>query len=177
MKSCHVHTLQTHSVNSVPVGSYTNTALKGVNRLARTVHWRPGHRSEVYKWTFACVMQHRIPGERVKCSSSLDCSPLPTFRFRKASLCGPHPLPSQIRLHASWQTLTDDFQVADLTLHGVRVDLTHVPSTVGLPYISYMQIPCPVITVCHTNAMIFGDHMTGDRKDGLSINSKPCDLK
>jgi len=75
------------------------------------------------------------------------------------------------------QTLTHHFQVADLTLHGVCVDLTHVPATVWLPYIPDLKVPCSVIAMRNTNAMIFGDHVCCYSKNCLCIDSKPSHLQ
>jgi len=75
------------------------------------------------------------------------------------------------------QTLTHHFQVADLTLHGICVDLAHVPATVWLPYIPDLKVPCSVIAMRNTNAMIFSDHVCCYSKNCLCIDSKPSHLQ
>jgi len=75
------------------------------------------------------------------------------------------------------QTLTHHFQVADLTLHGICVDLTHVPATIWLPYIPDLKVPCSVIAMRNTNAMIFSDHVCSYSKNCLCIDSKPRHLQ
>ena len=83
--------------------------------------------------------------------------------------------------HQIWttfsQTLTHHLQVADLTLHGVCVDLAHVKATVCLPYIPDLKVPCSVIAMRNTNAMIFSDHVRCYSKNCLCIDSKPCHLQ
>jgi len=75
------------------------------------------------------------------------------------------------------QTLTHHLQVADLTLHGICVDLAHVPATVWLLYIPDLKVPCSVIAMRNTNAMIFSDHVCCYSKNCLCIDSKPSHLQ
>jgi hypothetical protein len=74
------------------------------------------------------------------------------------------------------QTLTHYFQVADLTLHGVCVDLTHVPATVRLPYIPDLKVPGSMIAVRNTNSVVFSDHVCCYSENCLCVNSKPGHL-
>ena len=75
------------------------------------------------------------------------------------------------------QTLTHHLQVADLTLHGICVDLAHVPATIWLPDIPDLKVPRSVIAMRNTNAMIFSDHVCCYSKNCLCIDSKPCHLQ
>lgn len=72
--------------------------------------------------------------------------------------------------------LTNDVQESDLTLHGVRVDLAHIPSSVRLPYLLDMQIPSPVVRMTHPYPMVLGDHVTVYRQDSLRVDSQPGHL-
>lgn len=65
--------------------------------------------------------------------------------------------------------LTHHLEVADLTLHGVSVNLAHVPAPVRLPYLPDVQVPCSVVTVRHSDPVVLRDHVTGDRQNGLRV--------
>lgn len=72
--------------------------------------------------------------------------------------------------------LTDNVQETQLTLHGIRVYLTHIPSPVRLPQLLDMYMPCPVVWVRHADPVIFGDHVVMNGQYGLCVYPQPCHL-
>lgn len=72
--------------------------------------------------------------------------------------------------------LTDNVQETKLTLHRVRVDLTHVPSPVRLPQLLDVYMPRPVVRVRHANPVILGDHVVMNSQYGLRVYPQPCHL-
>lgn len=79
------------------------------------------------------------------------------------------PPTSQVPVLQELYELTHHLEVADLALHGISVDLTHVPAPIRLPYLSDVQVPCPVVTVRHADPVILRDHVTSDRQNGLRV--------
>ncbi len=73
--------------------------------------------------------------------------------------------------------LTDDFDIRDLALHGVRIYLAHVPASVANFYVLDMQPPDLLIAVGNCDSMVFRDHVILNGQDGLGIHSKPCYLE
>lgn len=76
-----------------------------------------------------------------------------------------------------FRPLTDHLQVTQLTLHRVRVNLTHVPSSVGFLDVSDMKKPYPVIAVGDRDSMVLRDHVTVNGQYGLGVHPQPSDLK
>jgi hypothetical protein len=40
-----------------------------------------------------------------------------------------------------------------------------------------VQVPCSVVTVRHADPVIFRDHVTSDRQNGLRVYAYPCHLQ
>jgi len=73
--------------------------------------------------------------------------------------------------------LTDHFKITNLTFHGIRVYLTHVPASIGLPYFPYVKKPRSVVTVGNRDPVILRDHVGCYRQNSLRIDTQPCHLK
>lgn len=71
------------------------------------------------------------------------------------------------------EALTDHFQEAHLTLHGVAVDLAHVPSSVRLLDVLDPQLPGAFLRVTDPDAMVLRDDMVLDGEYGLSVHAEP----
>lgn len=67
--------------------------------------------------------------------------------------------------------LTDHFEITDLTFHGIRVYLTHVPASIGLPHFSYVKEPRSVVAVGDRYSVILRDHVARYRQNGLRIHT------
>lgn len=76
----------------------------------------------------------------------------------------------------NWKLLTDDVQIADLILHRICVDLTHVPSLIGFLYVLYPEHPCSILHMRHGHAMILGDDVRLDWEDCLCVDFQPRNL-
>lgn len=72
--------------------------------------------------------------------------------------------------------LTNYIKISSLALHGIGIDLTHVPSTIRFSDLPYVKVPRTMIAVGHGDAMILRDHVTRDREDRLSVDSQPRHL-
>lgn len=71
------------------------------------------------------------------------------------------------------ETLTDHFQEAYLTLHGVAVDLAHVPSSVRLLDVLDSQLPGAFLRVTDPDAMVLRDDMVLDGEYCLGVHTEP----
>lgn len=72
--------------------------------------------------------------------------------------------------------LTDHLQVSFLAGHGLRVDLAHVPTSVGLLHITDVQEPRTMVVVSQCYPGVFRHHPVVYRKYGLGANTNPSDL-
>lgn len=72
--------------------------------------------------------------------------------------------------------LTDHIQIGNLTLHWIRIYLTHVPAHIRFLDISDFQYPSTFFGVRYNHSVIFGDYVTLDGEDCLSVDTQPCDL-
>jgi hypothetical protein len=73
--------------------------------------------------------------------------------------------------------LTYYLQVPLLAGHRNGVDLTHVPSPVGLLDISEMQKPRPVVVECDGHPLVLGNNLVVNAEDGLSDHLDPGHLE
>lgn len=64
-----------------------------------------------------------------------------------------------------------------LTFHGIRVNLTHILSSVLLLDAAYVQIPRGVIVMGHGYTWIMRDHVIVYRLNRLSVRLHPANLK
>lgn len=74
-------------------------------------------------------------------------------------------------------SLTDDLEVGRVARHGLGVDLTHVPSPIGLPGLVDVKRPRAVSAVLHRYPVVLRYHVVRYRQYRLGVDSKPCDLK
>jgi hypothetical protein len=70
-------------------------------------------------------------------------------------------------------TLTNNLKVTFSWSHGIRVHLTHVPSSIQLFDFSYMQIPTSMVVVCENDARILRYDVVMDAENRLSIHAHP----
>jgi hypothetical protein len=73
--------------------------------------------------------------------------------------------------------LTYDLEVPLLTAHGIRVDLTHVPTAVILVYVLDVQVPGAVVIVRQRDARVLRDHFVMDRENSLRVHANPRHLQ
>lgn len=73
--------------------------------------------------------------------------------------------------------LTDHFEITDLAFHGIRVYLTHVPASIGLPHFPYVKEPRSMVAVGNRDPVILRDHVARYRQNSLCIDAQPCHLK
>ena len=78
--------------------------------------------------------------------------------------------------HEIWY-FTYNLQVALSRSHGIRVHLTHVPSSIGFFDFSYVQIPAAMVIVSQNDSRILCYNVVMDTEDGLGIYSHPCYLQ
>lgn len=64
-----------------------------------------------------------------------------------------------------------------MTFHGIRVDLAHVPSSISLSHVTYVQIPRPVLAMCHSYPVILSNNVTMNCQDCLCIHPQPRHLQ
>lgn len=64
----------------------------------------------------------------------------------------------------------------NLTFHRVRVDLTHVFSSILLLHVAYVQIPCAEITMCNGHSRVMCDDVIMNCLNGLSVRLHPSYL-
>lgn len=67
------------------------------------------------------------------------------------------------------RVLTNNIQESQLTFHRIRVDLTHVPSFIGLPQLLDVYVPRPVVRVRNADPVIFRDHVVVYSQYGLRV--------
>lgn len=60
-----------------------------------------------------------------------------------------------------------------MTLHGIAVDLAHVPSAVRLLDVLDPQLPDALLRVADPNAMVLRDDIVLDGEYGLRVHAQP----
>ena len=70
----------------------------------------------------------------------------------------------------------DHLQEAHLALHGVTVDLAHVPASVGLLHLPDAQLPDAFLRGTDADAVVLGDDLVLDGEDGLGVHPEPGHL-
>lgn len=73
--------------------------------------------------------------------------------------------------------LTDYIKIRDLILHGVRVYLAHIKSTVALSYVFDVQSPHPLVRVRYLHSVIFRHYKRLYRQYRLCVHSQPGNLQ
>lgn len=64
-----------------------------------------------------------------------------------------------------------------MTLHGIRIQLTHVAPSVLLFHRFYVQVPRELVRVTDRDPWIVCDDMLVDGLDGLRVRLDPTDLR
>ena len=72
---------------------------------------------------------------------------------------------------------TYDVQVSNLALHGVCVNLAHVPTPVCFTNVADVEVPCLVFAVGDADAMVLGDDMYVDGQYRLGVDPQPSYLE
>ena len=73
--------------------------------------------------------------------------------------------------------LTNDVKVTVLTLHGIRVDLAHIPTAVSLFYLLYVEVPGSVLAVSHADTVVLRYHVICYRQNRLRVDAQPSNLE
>ena len=73
--------------------------------------------------------------------------------------------------------LTDNLKVSLTAPHRIRINLAHVPATIDLLNVLYLQIPSPLICVREGYTWILRYHIVMYGQYCLCINSNPRHLK